>query len=199
MMERVNTLSRPTKTSTSVALVAIVVVAGYGWIVSPYVTYLHAVQRCEPVVQQTLEKKNTMSNALGQKRRQLETVRAREVVLRDRFFTPARSRLFFADLEGWCVAVGCKVLALDCAFGAEPVHGNGPADGPTVTRHRAHLVVSGPYQALVGLLERLQTSPQQVGIDTCRMELSDVRTGRLRCELTLSIWVIPDEEDATNV
>lgn len=199
MIERVNTLSRSTKTSTSVALLAIVSVAGYGWIVAPYVTYLHAVQRCQPAVEQTVEKKNTMSKALGVKRRRLDDLETQLGALREKFFTPAESRVFFSDLERWCVDAGCEVLSLDRALGADPVRSKGTrVEGPVATRHCTNLVVSGPYEALVTLLEHLRKSRQEISVDACRMELSDIPSGRLRCDLDLTIWVIPDKEDSAD-
>jgi hypothetical protein len=197
MIKRVNTLSRSTKTSTSVALLAIVAVAGYGWIVAPYVTYLRAVQRCQPAVEKTVDRKDTMSKALGVKRRRLKELETELVALREKFFTAAQSRVFFSDLERWSVDAGCEVLALNCVFDADRTREETGVDGPVVMRQSTNLTVSGTYEALTTLLEHLEDSRREVSVDACRMELSDISSGRRRCDLDLTIWVIPEKEDST--
>jgi hypothetical protein len=64
-------------------------------------------------------------------------------------------------------------------------------------RQCTNLTVSGAFDAMITLLEHLGNSQQEISVDACRMDLSDISSGRLRCDLDLTIWVIQDREDST--
>jgi len=171
----------------SVALIAAVGIAGYGWILSPHLAYLQAVQKYEPFVQDMTARKNDVSASLGTNRRRFETVSSELATLRVKFFSPAQATAFFGALETLARTTGCTVTSVDFAFEKGGRDGGAAAPEPAITVHRATLAVVGQYNDLVTWFAQLQNRSQEVWIDSCRMELADVRTGKLKCNVTVAI------------
>ena len=198
LIQRAATLNRSAQKAMSVALIAAAAIAGYGWILSPHLTYLQAVQKYEPFVQDMTARKNDLSTTLGMNRRRFETVSRELETLRAKFFTPGQATAFFSELETLAAKTGCTVTSLDFAF-EKGVPGSGASTPePAIVVHRANLAVLGQYNDLIAWFERLQHRSQEVWIDSCRMELSDVRTGRLKCNVAVAISVLAEEEDVTD-
>lgn len=198
LIQRTATLNRSAQKAMSVALIVAVAIAGYGWILSPHLAYLQAVQRYEPFVQDMTARKNDVSAALETNRRRFETVSSELETLQAKFFTPTQATAFFSDFETLAAETGCTVTSLDFAF-AKGLSGSGTsAPEPAIAVHRANLTVLGQYNDLIGWFERLQHRSQEIWIDSCRMELADVRTGRLKCNVAVAILVLDEEEDVTD-
>ena len=197
-IERVSKLDSSTKTVMSVALIAAAAVAGYGWILSPHVAYLQAVQQYEPVVKNVTSQKNTVCGALGAKRRRLETLQSELSTLRVKFFTPAQATAFLSSLERLAEQNGCNVTSVDFVFDNSALGAGTSSDLPAMATHCANLTLFGQYDDLIGLFEQWQHRSQEVWVDSCRIELSDIRTGQLQCDVGLAIWVVAGEEDTTD-
>jgi Tfp pilus assembly protein PilO len=184
------TLNRSAKTAMSASLVAIAAVAMYGWMVAPHVRYLYAVQDYEPVVQKAAKERSTLCQALGTKRRQLDSLRTELTALQAELFTPSQARDLFGDVETLCRAAGCSVVSV--SFDSQSGGSRSPASsGPAVVMaRRVHLAVSGRYDQIVTLLSQIQARPQRVCIDSCRVELFDLRSAGLKCDITMTLWVL---------
>jgi len=194
-MNRVMTLGNSTQTAMSISLIAIVGIAMYGWIVSPHVAYLHAVQKYEPVVKEAAKEKDNLCTALGLKQRRLQAMQSELSKLRSRLFTPEEGQDFLGGLEAPCQKAGCGVASIGFP-GDSSWSGAAKATEPSFVQvRRANLAVLGRYDQIVALLEHLQDRPQQVSIDSCRIELLDVASARLKCDLTMTIWVACAGED----
>jgi hypothetical protein len=48
------------------------------------------------------------------------------------------------------------------------------------------------------LMERLKARPQKVWIDSFRMTTLEDGSGRLKCDITITVWTIPDKEAVPN-
>jgi Tfp pilus assembly protein PilO len=184
------------KAGMSLTLVGIAAVAMYGWIVSPHVRYLSAVQRYESVVTKAAEEKRTLCVDLGAKRRQLKETEARLDTLRAGVFNPEEAEDFLGNLETLGRKAGCFVTSV--SFDAERGGARAPRSSkPAVTRaRRASLTVSGRYDQIIALLNDLQTRPQGVSIDSCQIQLIDARSARLECKVALTIWVLCAGEES---
>ena len=182
----------------SVALIATAAIAGYGWLLSPHLAYLRAVQEYEPCVQDMTVRKSDVSAALGTNRRRFEIVSGELQTLQARFFTMTQATAFFSELETLAAENGCTVTSVHFAFENGVPDNGASAPKPVIAVHRATLTVLGQYNDLIGWFERLQHRSQAVWVDSCRMELADVRTGRLKCNVTVGISVLDEEEDVTD-
>jgi hypothetical protein len=93
------TLKGSTRGAMSVALVAILAVAMYGWLVSPHVGYLRAVQAYEPAVKEAAAQKEILDKTLRAKQQKLDAVHAELTELRAMLFTPEEARDFFGEMK----------------------------------------------------------------------------------------------------
>lgn len=195
LMNRIITLGKSTRTTMSMSLIAVAAIAMYGWIVSPHVAYLHAVQKYGPVVKEVAKERDTLCTALGGKQRRLQAMLGELSELRGRFFTPEEAQGFLGSMEALCQQAGCGITSIESLVdSSRPQNGNA-AEPPLVQVRRANLVALGRYDQIVAFLQRLQDRPQQVCIDSCRIELLDLASARLKCDVAMSIWVACGGED----
>jgi hypothetical protein len=190
-------MDQSAKTVMSAVVIIVAGVAAYGWVVSPHVAYLRAVQKYEPVVEDVARQKIAVSGALGAKRRRLEAIRSELALLRTEFFTPVEAVTFFSGLKQLAEENGCTVDFIDFTFDSGP-RDEETSPGFSIAGHHASLSLIGQYSDLVAMFEQLQQRTQEVSIDSSWIELSDVRTGRLKGRIALTIWVITGEEDGTD-
>ena len=189
LMNRVIMLGNSTRTTMSMSLIAVAAIAMYGWIVSPHVAYLHAVQKYEPVVKEAAKEKSNLCTALGLKQRRLQAMRDELSKLRGRLFTPEEAQSFMGGLEASCQKAGCAVTSIGFPGDGGRSGAANVAEPPVVQVRRANFAVLGRYDQIVALFELLQDRSQQVSVDSCRIELLDVASARLKCDLTMTIWV----------
>jgi hypothetical protein len=191
LVDRIITLNRSAKAAMSVSLVAVAAVAMYGWMVAPHVRYLYAVQEYGPVVQKAANERRILQQALGAKRRKLDAVQTELTGLRAEMFTLDEARDFFGDMESLCRKTGCTVSSV--SFDTQSARPRAPASpGPVViiVTRRVHLAVLGRYDQVVMLLNEIHARPQRVCIDSCRVELVDFRSAGLKCDITMTLWVL---------
>jgi Tfp pilus assembly protein PilO len=194
-VDRVITLNRSAKAVLSVSLIVVAGIAMYNWIVSPHVGYLYAVQDYEPVVKEAAKEKNLLHRALGVKRRKLDAMQVELSILRAKLFTPDEARDFFGNVEALGRKAGCAVSSVDFDFkGGESRNQTSPDPAVTLA-YRANLTVLGRYDRIIAFLNDLQTRPQRVCIDPCRIELVDIQSAGLKCDVTVTISVICVGED----
>jgi len=194
-MNRVITLGNSTRTTMSMSLIAVAAIVMYGWIVSPHVAYLHAVQKYEPVVKEAAREKNNLCTALGLKQRRLQAMQSELSKLRSRLFMPEEAQGFLGGLEASCQKAGCGVTSIEFPGDGSRPEAAKATEPPVVQVRRANLVALGRYDQIVALLEHLQDRLQQVSIESCRIELLDVTSARLKCDLTVAIWIACAGED----
>ena len=194
LVEKLSKLSSSSRNALSAALVLIAAVAMYRWLVAPHVTYLFAVQRYEPILQDVAQKKQNLRNSVTVKRKRLVDLEEEFSNVVGEFFTSEQAGAFFAEIPDIAGREGCPVSAVSF----QPAQA-----GPTlryggkvlVIRSRAaSLTVTGQYNSVMALLGALGDRQQRVWVDSLRMELSDVTTGILRCTISISIHTIEDQE-----
>jgi hypothetical protein len=190
LVDRVIALNKSVRTAMSASLIAIAAVAMYGWMVAPHVRYLYAVQEYRPAVQKTEKQRKILHQALSTKRQKLDAMQTQLTALQTELFTPDEAGNFFGDMESLCRQAGCTVISVNF----ESLAGGSrlPASPePVVTMpRRVHLAVLGRYDQIVTLLKRVQARPQRVCIDSCRVELFDLRSAGLKCDVTMTLWVL---------
>jgi Tfp pilus assembly protein PilO len=63
-----------------------------------------------------------------------------------------------------------------------------------ITANRATLRVVGNYGNIVALMGKLQDRPQQVRIDSLSIKSIGSKSNQLECDMTITIYVIQNEE-----
>jgi Tfp pilus assembly protein PilO len=193
LVERVRTLNGSTQKAMSAALIAAALVAGYGWILSPHVAYLQAVQQYEPIVKDMAAFKSVADMSVSAKRQELDTITTEFERLRSQFFTPVEATAFLGNLWTLAENAGCTVRSVDFLLGQNTLWEGSPADRRIATLHEAKLVLCGQYDDVVRLLEEFAQHSRKVKINSCLIDLTDDSASKVKCDMTIAIWVMSPE------
>ena len=193
LIDNLAKLNRSSRSAVFAALIVIAAIATYKRIVAPHVTYLFAAQQYESVLGNVVKKNKVIHNTIKVKKERLEESREQFVRLKSTLFTPNEAKKFLSDLEVTAKETDCAVHSLN--FGAsKPVLENKQNKG--ISANRATLVVIGVYDNIIRLVEKLQMRTQGVWIDSLKMKTLDGDFTRLKCDMTITIYTIQDEETA---
>ena len=178
------------------ALVVIAGVAMYRWIVSPHMTYLMAVERYEPVVNQVIQEKRTLRDTLEARRQMLDQMKGQFEDLQHRLFSPEQAHTFFSDLERMardCSCVIDEVTRLDTVGSGEK-----SKDPVFIETLRAKLTIMGYYSGMVRFVQRLESHERKIWLDSLDMVVMQTQDSLLRCDLVITIYVFKDKEAASH-
>lgn len=193
-VNRIILMKGPRRNAVSIALVLIGAAAMYNWILSPQVGYLRAVQRYQPVVGEMAEETERIGKTLDEKRRKLWTLQDELAQTRNSLFTPAEAKSFLGSVESFVGQTGCKPITADFSSAGQGRPAREAKESAPVAVSHVDLTVAGQYDQVVTLLERLQTHPKRIWIDSCGLKLADMRSGRLECKLALTLYALCEEE-----
>jgi Tfp pilus assembly protein PilO len=194
LIDNLANFNRSTRTTVFSALIIIAAIAMYDWIVAPHVTCLSASQRYESVVNSAVEKNKAIACDIKVKTKKLEELRQKLAVSRSTLFTRDEAEELFSNLQAVAEGTGCTVHAFNLV-GNKPSSGDRqkPEDTSGVTANSAKLTVSGQYNSIFELMGKLQDCAKKVWLDSFEMKLVDFSSGRLECNMTLTIYTIQDK------
>jgi hypothetical protein len=188
-------MSRSARGGVSAALAIVAAVAMHNWILSPHLSYLHAMQQYQPVIEGMVEEENAIRQSLEGKRLSLEAAIEKRAELLARFFDPIEAKAFLESLQSTIETAGCSVEGIDLAGSApagQPTHGE---EALKPIAYRATFDITGHYGQIVELLNCLQAGQQDVWMDTFEIELQDIRSAQLTCRIGLVVYVVASKED----
>lgn len=195
-VDRIITMHGSKRNALSIALIVVGAAAMYNWILSPHVGYLHAVQRYQPIVDQMARKTGVIGKTLDKKHQRLRSMQTELAGIRESLFTCVEAKMFLGGLQPFVEQTGCTVIAADFTSGSDGQTGK-PRESkerPPATAFPVGLTVAGQYDQIITLLERLQTNPKKMWVDSCDLKLSDLRSGRLECRLSLTLYALSEKE-----
>ena len=187
-------LSRSSRNAASVSLIVIAALGMYNWIAAPHATYLLAAQRYGFVVDDIVKKNKAIDNKVKIKEKKLQELQEQHVELQNTLFTPDKAREFFSDLQAISEETGCIVYSLN-VINSKPKSGQPKQTAGVVTKS-AVLNVAGVYRNITNLIQRLQARTQKVWVDSVKMRTLDGSLNRARCDITITICAIENEETA---
>ena len=176
------------------ALVLIGAIAGYNWIVAPHRKYLLASEQRESVTQELLKKNAVVRKNLKTKESELEQLQEQFGQVRNRFFDTAGSRDFFSDIKVLAKEARCNLASLSFVPPGSRSKGAPGEKASDLTVSAATLNVVGGYRSILDFMKRLQDRPEHVQIDSISLGFIDAKPGLLKCEITVSVYVIQDKE-----
>ncbi len=199
-------LTRLDKRSRNAVYLALLVIAGiamYGWIVSPHVQYLQAVQKYRPAIDKIIDKQQDIRKTLVTRRVLLERLRKEFDAVSNTMHTAEQMQQLFGELGTVAEQYGCSLLQIDRSS-HDPEVIIGEASDPTyVESVEAGLMLLGEYDSLVAFVDRLQTRERKVWISSIDIELPQDEILKeqddvLKCDIVLEIYVIQKKEVAQN-
>jgi len=187
-------LAQSSRNAVFATFVLIAMIAAYNWIIAPHRNYLRASQQRESVTNHLTKKVQLVRNNLKIKTKQLERMEEQFSLIRSRFFDLDEARSFLSDIQTLTTQANCTLSSMDFSPVKSQFKGTrSEADGG-ITANRAKLTIAGRYKNLVALIDKLQARPQWVLVDTISIASIPEDPGQLRCEASIMIYVIHDEE-----
>jgi hypothetical protein len=188
-------LNRRTRNAISAVLVVITTLLLYDSLVAPHVVYLSTATKHGIVLTEMLKTSKIVKSAIVVKGKKLKTLSGQFTNLQDALFTVKDAKEFFSDLQAISEQAGCAVYSLNFVTDDGRSETGQSEDSSGIIANSAMLSVIGEYGEIVELVKRLKTRPQKVWIDSLRMMTHSDGSGRLKCDITVKIYTIPDKEN----
>jgi cell division protein ZapA (FtsZ GTPase activity inhibitor) len=195
LIDNLANLNRSTRNTVFSALIIIATIAMYDWIVAPHVTCLFASQEYESAVSKAVEKNKITAREVEAKTKKLEELYRQLAESRSILFAPDEATAFFSDLQAIAEETGCTVHSLNLVAN-KPSSGDKrkqSEDTSGIVANSAMLTVSGQYNSIFRLVEKLQNHAKKIWLDSFEMKTIDFNAVQLRCDMTITIYTIQDK------
>jgi Tfp pilus assembly protein PilO len=190
--------SRSSRIAFSAAIVIIVAVAAYNWMVAPHTKYLQAAQQYELMMGDMARKNKIIKTTEAVKRKEVERLRAELASVQSSVFTPYEARKFFTDIEAVCNAAGCLVHSINFLSGnLGGVAADVESDGHIV-ENSAIVSFVGSYGNIISFLSELTNRPQKVVVRSLKITAFGKKPDPLECQMVVAIYTIRDREIFTD-
>jgi len=192
--DRLRRYPKAARNASSVALLAIGVLALYNWVLAPHVSYLHAVQRLGPVLDRVTEERERICSTLDEKVGRWRTLQQDMAALDEGVFRPDRAKTFVRGLLPLAEETGCTVVRADFGSDAKAERFEEPNVPVVIEVSRMNLDVLGQPDQVSALLQRLRDSRPRAWIDSCECDFSGGEAGQVECNLVLTLFTVMDRE-----
>ncbi|MHC4229844.1 MAG: hypothetical protein ACYSW0_20610 [Planctomycetota bacterium] len=190
--------SRSSRIAFSAAIVIIVAVAAYNWMVAPHTKYLQAAQQYELMMGDMARTNKIIKTKETVKRKEVEKLRAELASVQSAVFTPYEARKFFTDIEAVCNAAGCLVYSINFLSGnLRDMSASAESDNEIVA-NGAVINFVGSYGNIISFLSELTNRPQKVVVRSLKITAFGKKPNPLECEMVVRIYTIRDREIFTN-
>lgn len=190
--------ARSSKNVVLAALALIGIIAVYNWIVAPHANYLMAAQRYKSVTDVLAKKNEIISKDVIVKRKELEESQDEFEQVRTSLFDPIGAKEFFSDIEVMAEDTNCIVRSLNVSQTGSALKAGQSKASSYITANRATLSVVGNYGNIVALMSKMQDRLEQVRIDSISIKLISSDSNQLKCDMTITVYVIWNEEEQTD-
>jgi Tfp pilus assembly protein PilO len=195
LKSNITKLNSTSRSAISTALILIAAAAMYNWMVAPHVNYLSAVQQYKPVIGDIAREKEIITKALEEKKTEMQELSEQCTSARNSLFTHAEAKALLGNLETIAKDTGCILQSLSFATRDRGFAFNQSQDTLHIAANSATLSFTGSYDNIVALLSKLQSRPQKVWIDSIRLQVFDIQSAKLKCDTTITIYVVQDKEE----
>lgn len=187
-------LNRRAQSSIFAALTVIAALAMYNWIVNPHMSCLFAAQQYDSAVGGIIQKNAAIDLEIKLESKKLERLLEQFVQRCDKLFTPEEAKEFFGVLQTILEDAGCTVHSLKLVANKSANKNKRPDSASGIIANSATLTVSGQYSSIIGLVKGLQDHTPKVWIDSFEMEIIDFSSGRLKCDMAITIYTIQSKD-----
>jgi hypothetical protein len=198
LKSKIAKLNSPSRGAITAALILIAAVAMYNWMVAPHVNYLFAVQRYEPVVGSIAREKEIITKALERNKVKVQELTDELTSARNSLFSSAEAKIFFGNIEAFAKETDCTLQSLSFTTRDRGIAFVQSQDTLHIVARSASLSFTGSYDNIIALLNKLQNRLQKVWIDSIRLQIFDIQSAKLKCDTTVTIYVVQDKEAFLN-
>jgi Tfp pilus assembly protein PilO len=206
----INSLAKSSRTSRitlSAAIVGIVTVAAYNWLVSPHTKYLYAVHQYRVLAEEVTKKNQVIQVQQANRKKEIEQLQSEFDKVRTALFTPAEAKRFFGDIEAACKEMECIIYSMNflpaqadrSAVSNQQSAGGRLAAGDNPIIESSVLVnFVGDYSNIAKFLTKLTNQQKKVAVRSLKISAFSGKPSPLQCEATVTIYVVGDKEIFTN-
>jgi len=189
-------LNRSTRGAIFTALIIIAAIAMYNWVVAPHLAYLSAAQEYESAMSKIAEKNKTVAGEVKAKTKKLEELSEQLAGASSKLFTTDEAKEFFSSLQAISEGTGCIVNSLNIAA-SKPFSKDKQSEDSSIVivADSAVLSITGQYNIITRLLEKLQNYPKKIWVDSFKMESPNLSSTLLKCDMVITIYTIQDKKD----
>ncbi len=193
VLEKMTMLNRRSRGAFLAAMLVILAVCMYNWIVRPHVSYLSACENYSMILSYMDGRHERLNMSVSNRRNELKKLRSQVETYENSFFTDDTAGQFFSDIQIICTQEKCKVYSLTLKNRLLTSNTDRPGLYP-VTRQTADLQVVGAYAHIRNAIKRLVNRPQKVMIDSLQIELAGDSSPNIICNVLITIYVVPNKE-----
>ena len=196
-IDKITKLDRSSRNTFSVALIVVMTMAMYNWIVAPHATYMSAAEQYESVVENSAKQNKIVESKLKIKEKRLQQVNKKFAPFQALLFTSDEATFFFGtQLQIILEQTGCAVTSLNFVASKK---GEGLKDnGSGIKIKRANLNVVGLYGSIIKLTEQLQENKKRVWVESLTMKAFDKDSSKISCDMTVAIYTVQNKENTVN-
>ncbi len=198
----INSLAKSSRTSRitlSAAIVGVVIVAAYNWLVSPHTKYLYAVHQYQILADEMTKKNQVIQAQQAYRKRELEQLQSEFDNVKTALFTPAEAKRFFGDIETACKETDCIVYSLNFlpAQADRSAVSSQQSNNPII-ESSALINFVGDYSNISKFLTKLTSQQKKVAVRSLKISTFSGKPSPLQCEATVTIYMVGDKEIFTN-
>ncbi|MHC4192465.1 MAG: hypothetical protein ACYSUB_22820, partial [Planctomycetota bacterium] len=186
--------SRSSRIAFSAAIIIIVAVAAYNWMVAPHTEYLHAAQQYEHMMGDVAMKNKLIKAKEAAKTKEVERLRAELAGVQTALFAPYEAKRFFSDIEAVCNASNCAVSSINFLSGNLSDLSASVETGSAIAENSAVVDFVGSYGSIINFLARLTDRSQRVFVPSLKISTFGSKPGLLECEMVVTIYTIRNRE-----
>jgi hypothetical protein len=187
-------LTYSSKNAVLVVACCIAAIAFYNHFVAPHRNSLRAAQTYETLAG-TLDRKNRIIvGYVKNKKKELQQLQHKSQLLDASLFDGVKAKQFFSGIQAAAEQTNCIVNSLK--FPQDRKRDSASRPSQAVEASRMTLSVTGGYRNIVALINKLQDRPERVWIDSLRIK--STAGSLLRCNMTITIYVMPNKEGPAN-
>jgi len=173
------------------AFAVIALVGVYRYTVLPHRTLLYASQAYASTATELASTSEAVAKDVTAKAAQLEQLQLESMQLRKGLFSPDQAEKFLSDVRNIAQSLQCSVYSLN--FVPEK-RTDKTEPSCSVISKKVKLNFTGRFANIVSFMNKLQDRPRQVHINSVNIRLANQQQGQLDCNMTISIYVIEDQE-----
>ena len=198
----INSLAKSSRTSRitlSAAIVGVVTVAAYNWLVSPHTKYLYAVHQYRVLAEEVTKKNQVIQVQQANRKKEIEQLQSEFDKVKTALFTPAEAKRFFGDIEAACKETDCIVYSMNFlpAQADRSAVSNQQGDNPII-ESSALVNFVGAYSNIAKFLTKLTNQQKKVAVRSLKISTFSDKPSPLQCEATVTIYLVRDKEVFTN-
>ncbi|MBE0537649.1 MAG: hypothetical protein IH624_18440 [Phycisphaerae bacterium] len=187
-------LNPTSKTLLTLSSILVVGMAAYNWTVSPQTCYLRAANLYNVMIGDAGQMTKTIKTQMVSKDRAIKDLNAEIAQIQNGFFTVKQANEFFLDLEPIARQCSCTVDRLVFLASESIAYKGDHNDSCSITLKRSAISFTGLYPDIIRFLRRLNNYAQRILIKDFHIDSSDLVSGELSCQMSITIYLIEDKE-----